>query len=292
MIRKMKKFKYFLLGLPLAFLGACSEDMGTEPGTDSNPVVTMYSYTPEISDGVNPDNDVIVRFATNSAVTDLYYLVESEESANAYIDANGSDAYMQKVIDEGVKVDVKGSENIDKLITDQHGDIIVTGVATNGGVRSMATVTFTGLDWTKLCSGEFVPNNLGMPNSICDLEQCVQDDNMFRVKDAFKPGYSLKFKLMGLKGSMAGQIFYPVRVPEAQTGYSLTVAGAVSPLWVIDVAGWQENSSMATDSGYWSIMYDDFFCEFNLAWMTNAGCVAYGSAGDGQGNTSFFNPAE
>lgn len=289
----MKRFKYFLLGLPLAFLGACSEDMGTEPGTDSNPVVTMYSYAPELSDGVNPDNDVLVRFATNSAVTDLYYLVEAEESANAYIDANGSDAYMQKVIDEGVKVDVKGAENIDKLITDQHGDIIVTGVATNGGERSMATVTFTGLDWTKLCSGEFVPNNIGIPNSICDLEQCNQDKKLYRIKNAFKPGYSLKFTHMGLKGTIQGQVFYPVRVPEAQTGFILNFQdGSSSPLWVIDIAGWQQDSSMATDSNYWSIMYDDYFCEFNLAWLVNGGYVAYGSAEDGKGNTSFFNPAE
>lgn len=290
----MKKLKYILLGLPLAFLGACSEEVGTEPGTDTNPVVTMYSYAPEAAEGVNPDNDVLVRFATNSAVTDLYYLIDSEESANAFIDANGSAAYMDKVVAEGVKVDVTGSENIDKLLKDLHGDVMITGVASNGAAKSMAFVTFTGLDWTKLCSGEFVPNNIGLPNRLCDLEICVQDKKLYRVKDAFKSGYSLKFKLMGLKGTLSnGMAFYPVRVPEAQTGYVLNFQdGSSSPLWVIDVAGWQEDSGFATDDNYWCLMYEDLFCEFNLAWLVNGGYVAYGSAQDGKGKTSYFNPAE
>ena len=288
----MKKLKYILLGLPLAFLGSCSEDVGSEPGTDTNPVVTMYSYTPEIADGVNQDNDIIVRFATNSAVSELYYFVEAEEDFNSFIDANGSDAYMQKVIDQGVKVDVDGSDNIDKLITDQHGAVIVTGVAVNGSERSMATVSFTGLDWNTLCSGDFIPNNFGLPSKICNLEQCEQNKNLFRVKDAFKSGYSLKFTLMGLKGvDSDGIAFYPVRVPEFQTGYNLTDAdGASAPLWGIDVAGWQEDSSLATDQDYWSIMYEDFYCMFNIAWYWGEDVIAYGSASDGQGNTSYFIP--
>lgn len=287
----MKKLKYFLMGLPLVFLGSCSEDAGTEPGTDTTPVVTMYSYTPDMAEGVNPDNDVIVRFATNNAVAELYYLVESEEDANKYIDANGSDAYMQKVVSEGVKVDVNGTDNIDKLIQDLHGDIMVTGVAANGNSRSMAFVTFTGLDWTKICSGQFTANNFISGSKPCDLEICQQDKNLYRVKNAFKDGYSLKFSLMGLKGTIEGMAFFPVRVPEAQTGYSLPFQdGTSSPLWVMDVAYWQEDPSMATDDNYWCIMYEDYFCEFNLAWMTNKGAVAYGSAGDGQGNTSYFVP--
>lgn len=294
----MKKFKYILLGLPLIFFSACSEEEGSDPGTDTNPVVTMYSYAPESNDETNPDNDVIVRFATNSAVAELYYLVENEDDANAYIDANTAEAYMEKVIKEGTKIDVKGSENIDELIKDQHGDIMVTGVAVNGGAKSMAYITFTGLDWTKICSGDFVPNNLGLPTRICDLERCIQDKNLYRVKDAFKAGKSMKFSLMGLKGTaQVGpdefMAFYPVRIPVAQTGFNLNFTdGSTSPLWVVDIAGWQGDASFATDSEYMSVMYEDYFCEFNLAWMTNNGCVAYGSASGGSGSTSYFNPAQ
>lgn len=279
------------MGLPLVFLGACSEEVGTEPGTDTNPVVTMYSYTPDAAEGINPDNDVLVRFATNSAVTELYYLVEAEADVDKFIEEKGSDAYMQKVVTEGEKVDVKGAENIDKMIQDIHGDVKVTGVAANGSSRSMAFVKFTGLDWNTVCTGQFSANNIITGSKTCDLQVCVQDKNLFRVKDAFKTGYSLKFSLMGLKGTIQGLTFYPVRVPEAQTGYTLSFKdGSSSPLWVMDVAYWQENPGMATDSNYWSILYEDYSCEFNLAWMTNQGCVSYGSAGDGQGNTSYFIP--
>lgn len=291
MIRKMKKLKYFLMGLPLVFLGACSEEVGTEPGTDSNPVVTMYSYSPDLADGINPDNDVLVRFATNSAVTELYYLVENEDDANKFIDEQGSDAYMQKVISEGVKVDVKGAENIDKMVQDLHGAVKITGVASNGSSRSMAFVNFTGLDWNTICSGEFVANNIIPGSKICDLQVCTTDSKLLRVKDAFKTGYSLKFNLMGLKGTSPSGAFFPVRVPVAQTGYEVQLKdGNYYPLWVQDVAYWQEDSSFATNSNYWSIMYEDYFCEFNLAWMAGASWVAYGSAEDGQGNTSYFVP--
>lgn len=281
------------MGLPLAFLWSCSADMGTEPGTDTNPAITMYSYTPEVSDGVNPDNDILVRFATNSAVSELYYLVEPEESVNTYIKDNGSEAYMSKVIKDGVKLDVKGADNIDKMISDIHGAVIITGVAANGASRSMATVSFTGLDWNKICSGEFSANNIIPGSKICDLEVCATDNNLFRIKDAFKTGYSLKFNLMGLKGNSPSGVFYPVRVPEAQTGYTLSFQdGSSSPLWVMDVAYWQGDSSFATDPNYWSIIYEDYVCEFNLAWMTSKGPVAYGSAEDGEGLTSYFVPSE
>ncbi len=289
----MKKFKYILMSLPLAFLWSCSADEGTEPGTDSTPVVTMYSYAPEAGSGMNADNDIIVRFATNNAVTELYYLVEAEDDVNAFIDQNGSDAYMQKVIENGVKVDVKGAQNIDENILDQHGSIMVTGVATNGSQRTMANVSFTGLDWNKIVSGQFSANNIIQGSKICDLEACVQDKNLYRIKNAFKDGYSLKFTMMGLKGTNpeTGQAFYPVRVPYAQTGFTLNFQdGSSSPLWVMDFAYWQEDSSFATDSNYWCIVWDDFFCEFNLAWLVNGGYVAYGSAEDGKGNTSYFVP--
>ncbi len=279
------------MALPLAFLWSCSAEDGTEPGTATNPVVTMYSYAPEASSGMNADNDLIVRFATNNAVTELYYLVEAADAANDYIDKNGTDAYMQKVVEEGSKLEVSGAANVDETILDQHGAILVTGVACNGSNRSMAQVSFTGLDWNKVCSGQFTANNIIPGAKPCDLEICTTDKNLYRIKNAFRDGYSLKFTLMGLVGTDGnGLKFYPVRVPEAQTGYSVTVDEKPSPLWVKDVAYWQEDASFATDSEYWCIMDEEFFCEFNLAWMTNVGCIAYGSAGGGNGSSSYFVP--
>ncbi len=290
----MKNLKYFLMALPLAFLWSCSAEDGTEPGTASNPVVTMYSYAPEATSGMNADNDLIVRFATNNAVTELYYLIEAADAANDYIDKNGSDAYMQKVVEEGIKLDVTGAANIDENILDQHGAIIITGVACNGSNRSMAQVSFTGLDWNKICSGQFSARNIINGAKICDLEVCTTDKNLYRIKDAFKDGYSLKFSKMGLKGTDdTGMAFYPVRIPEAQTGIEVNLNdGSKSPLWVKDVAYWQQNADLATSQNYWSLIWEDNFCEFNLAWMTNKGCIAYGSASDGEGNTSYFIPDE
>ena len=69
----LKKYLYAALAVVSAIaLAACSDDEGTDPGHDSAPAVTIYSYTP--GSGYNADEDVKIRIAPNSKVKDIYYL--------------------------------------------------------------------------------------------------------------------------------------------------------------------------------------------------------------------------
>lgn len=68
-------------------LAACSDDEGTDPGHDSAPAVTIYSYTP--GSGYNADEDVKIRIAPNSKVKDIYYLSELTTAKQEYVAENG-----------------------------------------------------------------------------------------------------------------------------------------------------------------------------------------------------------
>lgn len=275
----MKKFKYILMGAAAVLLSACSADMGTEPGTDAEPVVTMFSYAPDVKSGMNADNDVIVRFATNSATKEVYYLVELENDVKAFIEANGTEAYMQKVIANGTKFETNGAANIDENITDIHGAYTITGVAVNGGTHTMATVSFLGLDWNTLKTGVFSPGSSSLPSAFnAAIEICTTDENLYRIKDAVGAGYNIKFTLMDKKYSGVDEMgpYRYVRIAEQSTPW--VVAGM--PLLVGDVATWQEDSSFALDDNYCSVMYtNDYFCWFCLAWYISDGrALSYGDA--------------
>ncbi len=261
----MKSLKYLLLALPLALLGACSADEGSEPGTNPVPTVTLFHYTPDAEKGLNPDNDVTVRFATNSATTAVYYKVDLEEDMKAYISSNGTAAYMQKIIEEGEKIEVNGADNIDKDVTGIKGACVLVAVATNGGSHSMDSFSFFGLDWTSIVPGYIQYNIQGLPHGQnCELQKCTNVEDLYRIKDAFPAGMSMKFTVTDKKGTNENGNFTLVRVPENESPWS-TSSG---PVYVGDIATWKADDNLAFTQ-YPSFMYEDYFCEFALAWYVS-----------------------
>ena len=93
-------------------LWSCKADEGTEPGHDSTPAVTVYTYTPADAN-LNPDNDVTVRFATNSATSEVYYMYQLTSEVEKEINTNGEAAYIEKVISNGEKISVNGASSVD-----------------------------------------------------------------------------------------------------------------------------------------------------------------------------------
>lgn len=262
----MKKFKYLLFALPLLLLGACSADMGTEAGTDTEPVVTLFSYTPGKASGLNPDNDVQVRFATNSVTKEVYYLTELKEDVNAFIAANGEEAYMQKVIAQGEKFEVNGAENVDKDLTGIFGDCLITAVAVNGGSHTKATLSFLGLSWETLTTGTFSPRVNGLPSGFASaIQVCESDENLYRIKDALGEGNHIKFTLMdeAYAGQDSDGPYRLVRVAEQSTPF----AAAGYPVLIADYATFKKDASLAADENNASFMWtNDYFCAFLLAW--------------------------
>lgn len=274
----MKKYIYslFMAFLAVATMISCTEDEGTEPGNDSNPAITLYQYS--VSKPNNPDNDVALRFATNNRVSEVYYLAEKTEEREAYIKANGEDAYWDYVVEKGTKLtEVSGASNIDVVITDLYGEYTITAVATSGGVKASAKTVFTGLEWEDVVAGTYQFSEVSAPLSGVSstptvLQVCTTDANLYRFKDVFGAGYHMKINLINFKATDKDGEYQFFRVPVAETPFTFKNYGNVS---VRDIGYWQGNDAFVTEGGYESGMYADYFCFVYVQYFVEAGSIGY-----------------
>ena len=266
----MKKYFYNIM---FAFIGAlaftaCSEESGTEPGTDSKPVVTVYQYEAQLP--LSADNDVIIRVAANSSVEAAYYLAEkAEEKTGRNMSA---EAYADYVVSNGKKVDNLSAGNpVDLTVTDMMGDYIITVVGVKGTTKYSTETSFKGLDWRDIATGTYYyskTNVSGKESSPATLQYCANVDGLYRIKDAFSAGYSLKFTGTGSKGSDADGNFEVVRVAAQPTGYTYGKYGDVS---IRDVATWKNSDDYLDNQ-----MYESGYCYFWVQYFVSAGNLGYG----------------
>ncbi len=277
----MKKYIYSLLAALFvsAALISCTEEEGTEPGNDSVPSVIIYQYA--ASRPNNPDNDIMVRFAANSKTTEAYYLVEKTTEKEAHVSSMGEEGYKDYVVSNGVKIDgISGASNADVTITDLYGAYTITAVAVSGNVKSASETSFTGLEWNDVVSGTYyfgasanLINALGLTSSPTCLQVCTTDVGLYRFKDVFGTGYSLKINLIDYKGSDGSGEYQFFRVPVAETSFTYGNYGAVG---VRDVGYWQGSDAWVTDYGYESGMYANYSCFLCIQYFVSAGNIGYG----------------
>ena len=266
----MKKYinSFIFAFIGLVALTACSEENGTEPGNDSNPVVTVYKY--EAALPLSADNDVVVRVAANSAVQKAYYLAEKTSDKEAR--NLSEEAYADYVVSNGKAVDGLNSTNpVDLAITDMMGDYTITVVGVKDNQKQSANVTFKGLDWRDITTGTyyfFNTSRLGVESAATTLQYCANVANLYRLKDVFGAGYSLKFNGTGSKGSDKDGNFEVVSVAAQPTSFTFKDYGTVS---VRDVATWQ-NSDDYLDNA----MYENGYCYFWVQYFVSAGNLGYG----------------
>ncbi len=198
----MKKnlFAYIIALLGITGFAACTEDVGTEPGNDSQPVVTLYQYT--ASSDYDADVTTQLRVAVNSRVSAVYYLAESTSVKEAYVEANGEDAYNQYVVDNGTQATV--SDGVaDITITDLSGDTTITVVGVgNDGTLCSSSATFFGYTWSTLATGNvYAPIMDGTTGfswaSGFELQKRDDSDDTFRIKDLYGSGYHLIINASG-----------------------------------------------------------------------------------------------
>lgn len=268
----MKKYieNLFLVLFALVVLAACKDEEGTEVGNDSQPRVTLYKY--DAQPPYNGDNDVVLRVAANSKVQEAYYFVEKTESK----DARGisADEYANLVVSNGQKIEgINGVSDVDLTITGMQGETTITVVAVNGGTKNSSFVTFKGLDWQDIADGTYyfavanIKNMMGesVPTT---LQYCANEEGLYRLKDVFGEGYSLKFTDTGDTDSDSYGRFKIVRVAAQNTPLTFGSYGAVG---VRDVATWQNNDGYI-DNG----MYADNSCFFWVQYFVSAGSLGYG----------------
>lgn len=266
----MKKYLYNIM---FAFVGilaltACKDERGTEPGTDSNPVVTIYQYDAQLP--LSTDNDCVVRVAANSSVESAYYLAEKADDKAARNLA--PDAYADYVVSNGTKIDNLSAGNpVDLTLTGMMGDYVITVVGVKGSTKYATETSFKGLDWRDIATGTYTfakPAATGQTSTTATLQYCANVDGLYRIKDVFGAGYSLKFTGTGKKGTDTTGNFEVVRVAAQPIGKTYGNYGDVS---VRDVATWQ-NSDDYLDNA----MYDNGYCYFWVQYFVSAGSLGYG----------------
>ncbi len=275
-MKQMNKTKYLLgalAGMALV-MTSCSADEGTDPGSDSKPVVTLYSYDP--SSEYNADNDVLVRMVPNNKVEEIYYLNEPTDDVEAYIEANGENAYAEHVIAAGTKATISEDGYADVTLTDMVGNYTISAVAVKGGKHNRASISFLGLDWEHVVDGTYyfgAPSSLlsqiGCPTAnYTELQVCKYDNTLYRFKDVYGSGYSLKINLIDYYGTDGDGSYQYFRVYRQNTPFTYGNYGTV---FVQDIGVWQGNSAYVTEGGYESGMYEDYSCFVLLNWSVAAG---------------------
>lgn len=253
----MRKFIHIILAAAvLMFSAACTEQLGTDPGTDPGPKVTIYQYSP--GDGYNSDEDVALRFVTNGKAEKLYYLVELLADKEAFVANNGSVAYADKVISEGVEVSSDALTSYNDTLTGLAGTYAVTAAAIAGSKKELSESVFYGLSWKTMSTGTYtfsVLSSMGLEPAKTEFQVCETDPNLFRFKDVFKPGYSLKVvALPDYTNTDDYGTYTYCRVPVQDTGFTYGDYGAIG---VRDIGYWQGDASYVTDGGYESCYYTD-----------------------------------
>lgn len=281
----MKKYINTLGMILLAIVAmtSCKEEEGTTPGTDGAPAITLYQYTVEAPE-YNPDNDVRIRIAANNQVNEAYYLAEPVTDKKARVEENGETGYMTYVVENGTQIEgISGASDADIILTNLQGEYAITVVGVNGNNMTSKEVLFTGLAWNDVATGTYVfgttslsgedaaaiTGKTSMPTT---LQVCTSDPTLYRFKDVFGEGYSMKINLIDKTGSDTNGEYQFFRVPTTLTPFTYNNES----ISICDIGYWQGNDAFVTDNGYESGIYANHNCFVLVAYMISGGALGYG----------------
>lgn len=253
----MKKYIHMMTAA-VAFmcLAACTEKLGTEPGNDPAPHATIYQYNPGA--GYNSDEDIVVRFVANNKAESVHYLVEPLADKEAFIEEKGEAEYAKKVVAEGIEVPKEELSAYNDTLTGMAGTYAITAAAVAANETVLSESVFYGLSWTTLSTGTYtfsVLGAMGIAPAHTEFQVCDMDETLYRFKDVFKPGYSLKIQLLpNLTNTDDYGTYTFCRVPVQDTGFSY---GDYGPIGVRDIGYWQGDESYITELGFESCYYTD-----------------------------------
>lgn len=265
-----------MLATALFGLTACTEEDGTTPGGDSAPLATVYTYN--VTAPNNPDNDLSLRISANEQTQAVYYKAFDADDINDLND----DAIISRVMSEGTQIELEansqhGGSYADVLIKDMYGEYLITVVAAAGSQHSLSKVSFTGLEWEDVVTGTWYYANaiasvFGGEPVPTTLQVCTTDKNLYRLKNLFGEGFSMKFMAIDQQAEDEDGVYTFLRVPAAITPYEYGDYGTIS---VRDIGYWQNNDAFVTDYGYESGMYEDYTCFFMIEYYVSAGAIGY-----------------
>jgi hypothetical protein len=274
----MKKyiFNLMILTLGAVLYTACTEDVGTEIGSDGAPYVSVYQYVASQPD--DPDTDAALRVAANNKVSAVYYLAEL--TADKKERGLSDDAYADYVVNNGTQVELvtdsfSGGKYADFVAKNMKGEYTISVVGVDGGKKAMASTKFTGLDWVTVAEGTYkfgarAQQVLSVdPTTTTTLQYLKTDTTLYRFKFLYGFGLSLQARLTEEVGDNEGDPIYYLRVePQTLAGYTFGSYGTVG---VRDLGYWQDDDSFAYDPDYGCWIMDDNYCNIALSYFGSNG---------------------
>lgn len=253
---------------------SCSEEQGTEPGSDPSANITLYQYQP--SSPYDADADRHIRIAANSKVKEAYILCEDTASYAARLQELGENGYAEYVKSNGSRLaDISGASSADSVFTNLGGTYVfsVVAVANNGSLVRKQT-SFTGIAWMDVAEGTMsfpeksVFADFGSVTTV--LQQRSDNPSQYRIKDMFKTGYHLLFTTHGeTLTDEEGFKYKLATVPKQDTGYTY---GSYGSIYVADIATYDADASYQS----YVQMYEDGSCVFYNYEYVTAGSIGYG----------------
>ena len=286
----MNKIKYitFAFTLSAIALTSCEEDApGTTPGNDSEPHIIVNNYAP--GDEYEGDTDRRFRVTTNNKVNEVYYLVEPKENAEAYKNQNGEQAYIDKVLAEGKKVDIGGNEDKDIVVTGLKGKYLISFVGVNGGQRFLASAEFFGQSWETIAKGVYKSDILSN-----DKYQSENDTIFYKRGIEVELQHSLdtpeKYRFHNVYGKNANLVFTKTEEKGVdEDGVNITyiiVESGTTPLKTKklniqynDIATWRNDAEYMQDDVLGAWIADDnsyFYAALRYYIVTEAGAAELG----------------
>lgn len=271
----MKKYIYglFFALISVVMFTACSADEGTEPGTDGNAHVTLYSYTaPQPYDA---DCDAYIRVAANSATTEAYALAEKTSEKEANVAKLGEAGYADYVVSNGKKLDDINGVSTQEVAFQNlpAGENVITIVAVGKSGKYASTVNFNSITWSDVVAGVYT---FGVKNiqaayatsTETTLQVCDSDSKSYRFKNLFGVGNHLLLTAVGTGSDDNGE-YTVFRVPSQATGQSFGSYGVFN---VRDVAEWQNDDSYL-DCLLYNDNHEGYFW---VQYFVTAGNLGYG----------------
>lgn len=288
----MKKYIYILaVAVAGLFLASCTEKVGTVPGNDAQPVVTVFNYNPT---GVeyDTDTDQRVRFVNNGKATEAYYFVDKTADKAAAIEAEGEAAYIEKAIAQGKAITFDESGMFETVITGMTGTYDITSIAVNGSQKVMRAATFKGIPWDPsfniegvytITQAALLAATGAAASYPAVLQRNLDNPNMYRIKGAFGQGSKLTFTYFPkeegssealVKTDKDGDSFTVLRVDKQDI--PTLVIPEVGPAGICDVGLALGDDSYITDMDYECGMYEDYYCFFQVRYYCSAGNIGWG----------------
>lgn len=272
-IMKIRNISIFALSAAVV-LSSCTAMEKSAPLSDSRAVSTVYTYTPE--DGYNADNDIRVRIVPNSQVEEIYYMALPADQADEYLQKQGEEAYKNYIKENGTKADLSEGD-VDVTITDLYGLYYIAAVSVGKESSSISKAEFFGLSWEDVVTGNYsfgFTKVFGSSPVQTTLQVCTTDETLYRFKDLFGAGKSVKLNLLTdyVAKDEEGEPYTFFRVSPQGTGATYGNHGEVS---VRDIGYAFSDVAYITDYGYESGMYEDRYCFLCLCYYVAAGNLAY-----------------